>query len=89
LGGRSARSRSKLTNTYGFGERTGLPTNWLSATNWTTDAPDYGSLSDEMYQAIPFFIGLRPEVGYGIFLTPPLEPTSVPNSLECGNGNAR
>lgn len=53
---------------YGFGERTGL-LDKLSyrVTNWTTDALDYGSLTDEMYQAIPFFIALRPEVGYGIF----------------------
>lgn len=53
---------------YGFGERTGL-LDKLSyrMTNWTVDALDYGSLTDEMYQAIPFFIALRPEVGYGIF----------------------
>jgi alpha-glucosidase len=53
---------------YGFGERTGL-LDKLSyrLTNWTADALDYGSLTDEMYQAIPFFIALRPQVGYGIF----------------------
>lgn len=54
---------------YGFGERTGLLDKLSQRlTNWTTDALDYGTLSDEMYQAIPFFIALRPEVGYGIFL---------------------
>jgi alpha-glucosidase len=53
---------------YGFGERTGLLDKLAERkTNWTTDALDYGSLTDEMYQAIPFFIALRPEVGYGIF----------------------
>ncbi|AFZ32328.1 Alpha-glucosidase [Gloeocapsa sp. PCC 7428] len=53
---------------YGFGERTGLLDKRSEVkTNWTTDALDYGSLTDEMYQAIPFFIALRPEVGYGIF----------------------
>ncbi len=53
---------------YGFGERTGLLDKLAyRVTNWTTDALDYGSLTDEMYQAIPFFIALRPEVGYGIF----------------------
>ena len=53
---------------YGFGERTGLLDKLAERkTNWTTDALDYGSLTDEMYQAIPFFITLRPEVGYGIF----------------------
>jgi alpha-glucosidase len=54
---------------YGFGERTGLlDKRSEQKTNWTVDALDYGSLTDEMYQAIPFFIGLRPQVSYGIFL---------------------
>lgn len=54
---------------YGFGERTGLLDKLSERkTNWTTDALDYGSLTDEMYQAIPFFIALRPHLGYGIFL---------------------
>jgi alpha-glucosidase len=53
---------------YGFGERTGLLDKLSErVTNWTVDALDYGSLTDEMYQAIPFFIALRPKVGYGIF----------------------
>ena len=53
---------------YGFGERTGLLDKLAECkTNWTVDALDYGSLTDEMYQAIPFFIALRPEVAYGIF----------------------
>jgi len=53
---------------YGFGERTGLLDKLSERkTNWTVDALDYGSLTDEMYQAIPFFIALRPNVGYGIF----------------------
>jgi len=53
---------------YGFGERTGLLDRLSDRmTNWTVDALDYGSLTDEMYQAIPFFIALRPEVAYGIF----------------------
>ena len=53
---------------YGFGERTGLLDKLSEVkTNWTVDALDYGSLTDEMYQAIPFFIALRPSVAYGIF----------------------
>jgi len=53
---------------YGFGERTGFLDKISEVkTNWTLDALDYNSLTDEMYQAIPFFIALRPEVGYGIF----------------------
>jgi len=54
---------------YGFGERTGLLDKLAERkTNWTTDALDYDSLTDEMYQAIPFFIALRPNLCYGIFL---------------------
>ena len=53
---------------YGFGERTGFLDKLSEVkTNWTVDALDYSSLTDEMYQAIPFFIALRPEVNYGIF----------------------
>lgn len=53
---------------YGFGERTGLLDKLSKvATNWTTDALDYGVLTDAMYQAIPFFIALRPGIAYGIF----------------------
>ncbi|MEI2583681.1 glycoside hydrolase family 31 protein [Scytonema sp. PRP1] len=53
---------------YGFGERTGFLDKLSEVkTNWTVDALDYNSLTDEMYQAIPFFIALRPQLGYGIF----------------------
>lgn len=53
---------------YGFGERTGFLDKLSEVkTNWTTDALDYDALTDEMYQAIPFFMALRPDVGYGIF----------------------
>ncbi|MBW4561902.1 MAG: glycoside hydrolase family 31 protein [Mojavia pulchra JT2-VF2] len=53
---------------YGFGERTGFLDKLSQVkTNWTVDALDYDALTDEMYQAIPFFMALRPEVGYGIF----------------------
>jgi alpha-glucosidase len=53
---------------YGFGERTGLLDKLNEVkTNWTTDSLDYGSLTDEMYHAIPFFMALRPQLAYGIF----------------------
>ena len=53
---------------YGFGEPTGLLDHLSKVrTNWTTDAVDMDILTDSMYQAIPFFIALRPGVGYGIF----------------------
>lgn len=54
---------------YGFGERTGFLDKLAERkTNWTTDALDYGSLTDEMYQAIPVFMALRPGLSYGVFL---------------------
>jgi alpha-glucosidase len=53
---------------YGFGERSGLLDKLAEVkTNWTYDAYDYGPTDDNLYQAIPFFIALRPEVGYGLF----------------------
>lgn len=53
---------------YGFGERAGLLDKLgRRLTNWATDSLDYHALTDEMYQAIPFFMALRPQVGYGIF----------------------
>lgn len=52
---------------YGFGERTGFLDKLAEhKTNWTNDSLDFGSLTDPMYQAIPFFIALRPELGYGV-----------------------
>ncbi|GAB4366006.1 MAG: glycoside hydrolase family 31 protein [Elainellaceae cyanobacterium] len=54
---------------YGFGERTRLLDKRSEImTNWTVDALDYNSQTDAMYQAIPFFMALRPELCYGIFL---------------------
>jgi alpha-glucosidase len=54
---------------YGFGERTGLLDKRSEVkTNWTVDALDYSSMTDAMYQAIPFFTVLRPGLVYGIFL---------------------
>lgn len=53
---------------YGFGERTGLLDKLARhLTNWTTDSLDYTTLTDEMYQAIPFFMAMRPDVMYGVF----------------------
>jgi alpha-glucosidase len=54
---------------YGFGERTGFLDKLAERkTNWTVDSVDFSSQTDEMYQAIPFFTVLRPELSYGIFL---------------------
>ncbi|MDY6781634.1 MAG: glycoside hydrolase family 31 protein [Cyanobacteriota bacterium] len=54
---------------YGFGEPTGLLNRFGRVhTQWTTDAFQYESHTDPMYQAIPFFLSLREGVGYGLFL---------------------
>ncbi|MDJ0736349.1 MAG: glycoside hydrolase family 31 protein [Nostocaceae cyanobacterium] len=53
---------------YGFGERTGmLNKRGKRFTHWTTDCLDHTALTDEMYQAIPFFLSVQPEVNYGLF----------------------
>ncbi len=59
---------------YGFGERTSLlDKRGRRYTNWTTDPidtnADHGPGADALYQAIPFYMALRPvEGGYGLFL---------------------
>lgn len=53
---------------YGLGERTGLLDKLGHRyTNWTTDSLDYDTLTDAMYQCIPFCLSLRPQLGYGLF----------------------
>ncbi|MDJ0695704.1 glycoside hydrolase family 31 protein [Mastigocoleus sp. MO_188.B34] len=53
---------------YGFGERTGLLNQrGKHLTHWNTDCVGYEILTDEMYQAIPFFMSLSPQVNYGLF----------------------
>ncbi|CDN13620.1 Alpha-glucosidase [Richelia intracellularis] len=53
---------------YGFGERVGMLNHrGKRFTHWTTDCVDYNALTDEMYQAIPFFMSVSPEINYGVF----------------------
>jgi alpha-glucosidase len=53
---------------YGFGEPTGLLDQRSKVrTNWTSDAIDFGIMTESMYQAIPFFMALRPGLGYWAF----------------------
>ena len=71
---------------YGFGERTGqLDKRGRRYTCWTTDPwyfnGDHGPGTDNMYQAIPFFMTLRPGTGsYGLFLN-----NSFKNALDMRN----
>lgn len=53
---------------FGLGERcSNLDQRGDRRTHWTFDSLDYTVLTDEMYQAIPFFVSLRPGLGYGLF----------------------
>lgn len=55
---------------YGFGERTGLLDKLgRHYSNWPVDKASHGPATNEMYQAIPFFLALRPgeNSGYGLF----------------------
>lgn len=84
---------------YGFGERTGLLNKrYKRYTSWTTDPVKEGYFhspgADQMYQAIPFFMGLRPRFGgYGFFFNNTFKSTfdvgsSLPGylSIEAAGG---
>jgi alpha-glucosidase len=54
---------------YGFGQRMGLlEKTGQRLVNWTTDpARAHGSDLEQMYLAIPIYLGLRPGLAYGVF----------------------
>lgn len=55
-------------NYYGLGDKAG-PMNRRNRafTNWNTDEFGWQESSDPLYKTIPFFIGLRQGVAYGVF----------------------
>ena len=55
-------------NYYGLGDKAG-PMNRRnrSFTNWNTDAFGWQESTDPLYKTIPFFVGLRKGVAYGLF----------------------
>jgi alpha-glucosidase len=56
---------------YGFGQRTGrLDRRYRRITNWTTDIlrPGHTRGHDNLYQAHPFFMAVRPGLAWGLFL---------------------
>ena len=55
-------------NYYGLGDKAG-PMNRRNRafTNWNTDEFGWQESSDPLYKTIPFFIGLRKGVAYGLF----------------------
>ncbi len=53
---------------YGLGEKTGsLNKVGNQYTMWNTDHPAYDKIWDPLYVSIPFFIGVRNNMAYGIF----------------------
>lgn len=59
-------------NYYGLGDKAG-PMNRRNRafTNWNTDEYAWQESSDPLYKSIPFFIGLRKGMAYGIFFDNP------------------
>ena len=54
---------------YGLGDKTtGIDHREHAYTNWNTDAYGYQEGTDPLYKDLPFFIGMRKGVAYGIFL---------------------
>lgn len=55
---------------YGFGERIGLPDRrGRTLTNWTVDPPfGHNRSLDNLYQAHPAFLALRPGLAWGLYL---------------------
>ncbi len=56
---------------YGLGQRTGrLNRRYRRLSNWTTDIlpPVYSRAHDNLYQAHPFLMAIRPELAWGLFL---------------------
>jgi alpha-glucosidase len=55
-------------NYYGLGDKTG-PMNRRNRafTMWNTDAFGWGESTDPLYKTIPFFLGLRKGLAYGVF----------------------
>ncbi len=53
---------------FGLGEKAGgLEKRGHSYVMWNTDAYGWGATTDPLYETIPFFIGLRRGLAYGIF----------------------
>jgi alpha-glucosidase len=53
---------------FGLGEKGGgLDKRGRELTLWNSDTPGYTDNSDPLYQSVPFYIGLRDSVAYGIF----------------------
>jgi alpha-glucosidase len=55
-------------NYYGLGDKAGpLNRRERAFTNWNTDAFGWTESTDPLYKTIPFFLGLRKGIAYGVF----------------------
>lgn len=55
-------------NYYGLGDKPGpLNRRGRAFTNWNTDAYGFGESTDPIYKTVPFFVGLRKGIAYGLF----------------------
>ncbi len=53
---------------FGLGEKGGgLDKRGRELVLWNSDTPGYTDSSDPLYQSIPFYIGLRDSIAYGVF----------------------
>jgi alpha-glucosidase len=70
---------------YGLGPKSGnlnrRGSEWIC---WNSDIPFYDSNTDPLYQSIPFFIGIRENQAYGIYLN-----NSYKSTFNFGAGNLR
>ncbi len=70
---------------FGLGEKTGsLDLRGRELILWNTDNPHHDNTSDPLYQSVPFFIGLRGGVAYGLFFN-----NSYRTRFNFGAGNLR
>lgn len=54
---------------YGFGEKSGeLNKKGYYIENYNTDDPDYNDKTSLLYKTVPFYIGLKKSLNYGIYL---------------------
>jgi alpha-glucosidase len=61
---------------YGLGEKAGpLRKNGRQHLMWNSDRPGYTFKTDPLYVSVPFFIGIRNNRAYGIFLDNPFRST--------------
>jgi alpha-glucosidase len=70
---------------YGLGEKTGtLDKRGEQWTLWNSDTYAYGPSTDPIYLGVPFFVGLRDDTAFGVYLN-----NSARSTFNFGAGNHR